>query len=210
MTLSLSLAVGAAALIGCTDGPSGNDASSRSAEAASREDAHEDHGDHSHEHGDHDHSGHSHPTEGPHHGDLVELGNEEFHAEIVHGDGTVTVYILDSGAHETVAIESDAITINVRHDGKPEQFQLAASPDAGDPEGRSCRFVSNDAELAEHLDDQSAEPRLVLTINGKSYRGVISHSHDHDHDHDHDDHDHDDHDHDDHDHDDHDHDDHDH
>lgn len=33
------------------------------------------------------HAEHAHPSEGPHHGDLVELGNEEFHAEVVHGEG---------------------------------------------------------------------------------------------------------------------------
>ena len=31
-----------------------------------------------------DHAGHAHPTEGPHGGDLIELGNEEYHAELIH------------------------------------------------------------------------------------------------------------------------------
>ena len=34
-----------------------------------------------------DHAGHAHPSEGPHHGDLIELGNEEYHAEILHDEG---------------------------------------------------------------------------------------------------------------------------
>jgi len=30
------------------------------------------------------HAGHAHPSHGPHSGDLIELGNEEYHAELVH------------------------------------------------------------------------------------------------------------------------------
>ena len=124
---------------------------------------------------------HAHPTEGPHHGDLIELGNEEYHAEILHDEdaGTVTIYVLNGAATEQVPIDATEVTINAKHDGKPEQFKLAASPDANDPQGQSSRFVSNNEELALHLDEEGAEPRLVLTINGKSYRGTIAHDHDH-------------------------------
>ena len=133
-----------------------------------------------------DHAGHARPTEGPHHGDLIELGNEEYHAEILHDEdaGTVTIYVLDGAATKQIPIDATEVTINAKHDGKPEQFTLAASPDANDPQGKSSRFVSNDEELAHHLDEEGAEPRLVLSINGKSYRGTISHDHDHEgHDH---------------------------
>ena len=71
--------------------------------------------------------------------------------------------------------------INVVHDGKPEQFKLAAAPEESDPSGKSSRFVANDPELASHLDDEAAAPKLSITINGKSYRGTITHEHDHDH-----------------------------
>lgn len=134
------------------------------------------------------HAGHAHPTEGPHHGDLVELGNEEYHAEVVHDEdvGTITIYVLDGAVSKQVPIEATEVTINVKHDGQPEQHKLAAVPDATDPSGKSSRFVSNNTELAEHLDEEGAEARLVLTIDGKSFRGVIAHNHDHD---EHDDHD---------------------
>lgn len=126
------------------------------------------------------HADHVHPSEGPHHGDLVELGNEEYHAEILHDEsGTVTIYILDGSAKKQVAIDATEVTINAKHDGKPEQFKLAASPEESDPEGKSSKFVSNEGELAHHLDEEGAEPKLVLTIDGKSYRGVINHHHDH-------------------------------
>lgn len=130
-----------------------------------------------------DHAGHHHPSEGPHHGGLIELGNEEYHAELVHDDdaGTVTIYVLNGAATEQVPIDATEVTINAKHDGKPEQFALTASPDSGDPQGKSSRFVSNDKELAHHLDEEESQPRLVLMINGKSYRGTIAHDHDHEH-----------------------------
>lgn len=131
------------------------------------------------------HDEHAHPSEGPHHGVLIELGGEEYHAELVHDDAakSVTVYILDGPARKVVPIDSKEVTINVKHGGRPEQFQLAASPSAEDPAGKSSRFVSNDAELAEHLDEEGADPTLVVVIDGKSFRGKIPHDHDHGHEH---------------------------
>jgi len=131
------------------------------------------------------HEGHDHPTEGPHHGSLIELGAEEYHGEFVHDEeaGTVTIYVLDSAAKTSVPIEASEITINLKHDGKGEQFKLAAKPDSGDAEGKSSRFVSSDKELGEDLHSEDAEATLVLSINGKSYRGKIAHDHDHAHDH---------------------------
>ncbi len=122
---------------------------------------------------------HVHPTEGPHHGSLVELGNEEYHVELVLDDKSVTIYILDAAAKNAVPIDSPDLTINVMHEGKPEQFKLPATPDTGDPAGKSSRFTLADEELAGHIDDEAAGPRLSVTINGTPYRGEIKHSHDH-------------------------------
>ncbi len=124
---------------------------------------------------------HSHPDIGPHHGDLIELGNEEFHAEMVHDDaaGTITIYILDSAAKIAVPIDATELVINLKHDGKPEQFKLLSSADAGDPAGKSSRFTLKDADLATHIEDAAAEPKMSVTINGKPYSGEIKHSHDH-------------------------------
>lgn len=137
---------------------------------------------------------HAHPSEGPHHGALIELGNDEYHAEVVHSADTVTVYILDAAAAKPVAIDAKEVTINVMHDNKPEQFQLAASPEAFDGVGRSSRFALQDPELVEHLDSAAAAPKLIVTIDGTPYRGEVHHDHDHaghDHDHDHAEHEHD-------------------
>ncbi len=82
-----------------------------------------------------------------------------------------------------MAIEATEVTINVMHDGKPEQFKLAASPESGETDGKSSKFTLTDADLAAHIDDTFVAPKLSLTINGKPYRGEIKHDHDHDHPH---------------------------
>lgn len=128
---------------------------------------------------------HAHPSEGPHHGDLVELGNEEYHAEVVHGEGgSISVYILDSAAKLAVPIDATELTINIAHDGKAEQFKLPADRDASDPEGKSSRFTLKDEELSSDLDSHDATSRLAVTIGGKSFSGKIIHNHEGDHAHD--------------------------
>lgn len=133
----------------------------------------------------HNHEEHAHPSTGPHDGHLIELGKEEYHAELVHDDdaGTVTIYILDHDAKDAVAIDAKELRINLKHDGKGEQFKLAAAPQDGDEKGKASRFVSRDKELSEDLDHAGAEARLVVEIGGKSYTGEIKHDQDgHDHD----------------------------
>ncbi len=131
------------------------------------------------------HDEHAHPSEGPHHGDLVELGNEDFHAEVVHGEGgSVSVYILDSAAKAAVPIDATELTINITHDGNAEQFKLLADRDASDPEGKSSHFSLKDEELAKDLDNHDTAAKLVVMIDGKSYSGKIEHDHDADHKHD--------------------------
>lgn len=164
---------------GCGEAPAPSPAPSTGGAAK-----HDDHG--------HDHAEHAHAEHGPHEGTLIELGKEEYHAELVHDEpaGKVTIYVLDSEAKKAVPIAATELSINLKHDGKGEQFKLAAAPQEGDGEGKSSRFVSDDKELAEDLDHEGTEARLVIEIEGKSFTGDIKHDHD-DHGHDHKDHKHD-------------------
>ena len=165
-----STALAAVILVGCGDTSSpGNAPAGTNAGTAA-------------EHDEHDHA---HPTEGPHHGDLVELGNEEYHAEIVHSEGgEVTIYVLDGSAKQAVPIDASEITINLTHDGEAEQFKLPAAPSAGDSDGKSSRFTLKDEHLTEDLDAEGTVAKVVIAINGKQYTGKIEHDHDHEgHDH---------------------------
>jgi len=86
--------------------------------------------DHGHEHG--------HATEGPHHGHLIELGNDEYHAELTHDDATktITIYLLGKDAVTPVAIADAELALNLVSAGKPLQVKLAAAPQASDPPAR--------------------------------------------------------------------------
>jgi hypothetical protein len=134
---------------------------------------------------------HGHAETGPHHGALVELGNEQYHAELVHDEhgGLVQVYVLDGAAKKSVAIDAEEVLINLKHGGQGEQFRLAATPLATDAAGKSSCFASGDKELGADLDATGTEARLVVEIAGKSYTGKIpsgshaGHAHDHPHEH---------------------------
>lgn len=125
---------------------------------------------------------HDHPSKGPHGGALVELGNEEYHAEMVHDEkaGKVTVFLLDSAGKQAVPISARDLTVNIRRSGKPAQYRLKAAPLEGEEQGKCSAFASSDKELLEHLDAEGVEARLRVSINGKSYSGKLEHSHEHD------------------------------
>lgn len=139
--------------------------------------------------GEHDHA---HPSEGPHGGELIELGNEAYHAEMLHDEaaGNVTIHVLDSSAVEPVAIEATEVTINVKRNDVGTQYMLAAAPEATDPARKSSRFVVADSSLLADM-ESGAPAQLVVRIAGAQYRGDIVHNHEHghadeeDHEHDH-------------------------
>lgn len=128
---------------------------------------------------------HDHPTEGPHHGTLIELGKEDFHAELVHDDATdtITIYILDAAAKKAVPIVAKKLTLNMVAAGKPQQFHLAAKPQEGDPEGLSSAFSATDKALCQVLDAEGTKGRMNVEIGGKVYVGEVGGHDDHDEEH---------------------------
>ena len=122
-----------------------------------------------------------HPTEGPHHGTLIELGKEDFHAELVHDDATdtITIYILDAAAKKAVPIVAKKLTLNMVAAGKPQQFHLAAKPQEGDPNGLSSAFAATDKTLCQVLDAEDTKGRVNVEIGGKVYVGEVGGHGDH-------------------------------
>ncbi|XZE44377.1 hypothetical protein SH467x_003983 [Pirellulaceae bacterium SH467] len=118
---------------------------------------------------------HAHPTVGPHQGTLIELGKEEYHAELIHDAQQVTIYILDGSAIKAVPIDASELIINLAHDGKPSQYKLSPVPEAADPAGKSSRFSLQNAELVEELEHNHGNAKLSVMIGGKAYRGEIHH-----------------------------------
>jgi len=113
----------------------------------------------------------AHAEVGPHKGMLIELGEEEFHAELLVDEKThtVTVYLLDGDVKKSVPIPAKEITISLKHGGKPESFKLKATPQKTDAAGHSSMFVLKDNELVHDLPRKGSEPRLLVSINGKPY-----------------------------------------
>ena len=127
---------------------------------------------------------HAHPAEGPHHGSLIELGRDDFHAELVHDDAanTVTIYMLDGAAKDAVPIDAKQLTLNLLVGGKPQQFQLAAQPQSTDPEGRCSAFGCTSEPMCKALDAKGTTGRLNVEVSGKRFVGRLGgHAHNHAH-----------------------------
>jgi hypothetical protein len=124
---------------------------------------------------------HAHPENGPHGGQLIELGNEEFHAELTHDEATdeITVYLLDAEAKQSVPVAETELVLNLYAAGKPQQFKLLAQPQAIDAPGQSSRFSATDEALHEAMEAEGSKGQLNVTIGGKAYSGEIArHEHD--------------------------------
>ena len=151
----LTLGLGTMLFLGCTDAKSPEQTAGKSPSAE-----HEGGHNHAHEHGD-----------PPHGGTLIELGDEEYHAELVQDKaaGTVTVYILDSHVENPVPIAAEEITISA----KSQSFALKAEPQEGEPQGQSSRFVSRDQALNDLIAGDDVHAKLILKIGENPYNGDI-------------------------------------
>lgn len=131
-----------------------------------------------------DDHGHEHHHHGPHNGELMELGNEQYHAEWIHDEsGKVTVYILDSAAKKEVPIAADEITIDVKIGNNPPQpFHLTA---VNPRDGKSAAFEITDKNfepLFHQLKSTSVTLTLHVNIDGKQFDEPIKeHEHGHEH-----------------------------
>jgi hypothetical protein len=118
---------------------------------------------------------------GPHSGHLVELGEEEHHAEVVFDAkaARLTIYILDSTAKKAEPIDAKDVALKLTIDGKSEGFQLPAVPDAGDPQGKSSRFeLAGNPDIKAHIkDEEDLKGTVSVTIGNKSFSGDIKHEH---------------------------------
>jgi hypothetical protein len=130
-----------------------------------------DHGDHG---GAHDHA-HDH-AHGPHGGEIIEIGDEEYHAEYLKtDDGTVTVYVLDASMKNEVPIAAEEIAIDTKVGDKATTFKLAAVDRSEGDEPKTAKFEVVDKELAGVLVALSdgVTATLKLEINGKPYEANI-------------------------------------
>jgi len=123
---------------------------------------------------------------GPNGGHLIELGEEEYHAEVVMDEAahTLTVYLLGSDAKTAQPIADSAVTLNLDVAGATTEFTLSAASSEGDPEGQASRFQLSEGLPETIHDAEDLHGSVSVSINGQAYTGAIEHDHDHGHDHD--------------------------
>lgn len=119
------------------------------------------------------HDDHGHGEKGPHGGSIVELGEEEFHAEIVldHDAHILRVFVLGKDAKTAEPIAATEITVAV--EGK-DAVTLKAAPQEGDGDGKASRFELIDEKLVHDiLDAKFLHGKVQLTIGDKPFSGKI-------------------------------------
>ena len=136
-----------------------------------------------HHHGhDHDHGHGHHEKLGPNGGHILELGDEQYHAEWVHDDeaGRVEVIMLDGDAQEEIAVGAMVANITVVVDG-----EQAYALDATNAEnGLASRFAIVAPDLLGALTvGEGVEAKLTMEIDGQRFSSAFENHDHHGHDH---------------------------
>ncbi len=116
---------------------------------------------------------HSHSDKGPHGGSIVELGEEEYHAEVVldHDAHALRVYVLGKDAKTATATAAKEVTLTPN--GK-DALTLKAAPQKGDAEGKSSLFELIDDDVVHSiLDAKAIHAKLQVTIGDKPFTGEV-------------------------------------
>ncbi|PHR99104.1 MAG: hypothetical protein COA78_25385 [Blastopirellula sp.] len=165
-TIVLAFAFPVIAMTGCNSGPDTTEVI-----------------DDGHDHGDEDDHAHEDHEEGPHHGHIVELGDEEaYHLEWLDDDDakTVTFYVLDGEAKEEVAIPAESLTVTITsEDGASRPYTVNAVREDGAE--TTSKFFSDQKEFFTILLSEGVVATVSVEIEGKSYEGKIEGGHDHHH-----------------------------
>lgn len=128
-------------------------------------------GDHGHDHGDeaHDHSleGHSHGT-GPHDGTIADWGGGKYHVEFTvdHNKQQATVYIFGSDEKTPAPIDAESIELSIVEPAM--QVTLQASPQDGETDGKSSRFIGTHEKLGVV---QEYAGTMTGVVDGTPYSG---------------------------------------
>lgn len=121
----------------------------------------------------HEEHAHAHPA-APHGGEILELGEGEYHLELIHDHegGNVTLHVLGKDVKTPVAVEAPVINL-VTKEG-PVQFALV--PADGSTEGKSSAWKGSH----EGLKADPWDGRIRLKIGDKTWQSPLEgEPHDH-------------------------------
>ncbi len=117
---------------------------------------------------------------GPHGGHVVELGGEDYHAEVVFDAATrkLTVYLLGADLKTPLPVEAENLAARLKIGEQTQEFLLAAAPQEGEEGGKSSRFTQAEGSLPESIQDaEDLHGEVVVSFGGTQYRGEITHDH---------------------------------
>ena len=150
--LAWSIAALMTVCLGCSNGsaPAGGSAAKRPPAAAGHNHAH---------------------LHGPHGGPVLELGDEEFHAEWLLDEetGRLTVYLLDSTGKKEHPIDAPELMVNTTVAGESKSYKLAAVGEADKP---TAKFEIEDQGLIAAIEgagQDGTEAVLNVSIGGRDY-----------------------------------------
>ena len=129
---------------------------------------------HNHDHADHDH-GHG---KGPNGGHLLELGEEEYHAEFVFDPKTkkTTLYISGKDYHKPQPINAEEVFLELKVGEEIAEVPFTAAPLEGEKDGTSSRFELPGDQLPDGIAGEDEFNGTVhITIGEKEYSAEITH-----------------------------------
>ena len=122
-------------------------------------------------------------NKGPNGGHIVELGEEEFHAEVaMDKDRKLTVYLLDEAVKAAKPVENGTLQIVTKIDAKDVTLDLVAAPLEGEADGKCSRFeLAADKVPGAVMDIEGLTGDLTLKFGDKTLKTSLTEEHDHDH-----------------------------
>ena len=125
------------------------------------------------------HAGHDHSSLGPHGGHILELGNEDYHAEwrFDNDSGKVTIYLLDSAVKKAVTTTATSISVQVKHGDNVSDYELPAINQSEDDPPTTSEFELVDTVMLELLKGvgHGIDASLKVVIGDKEYTGAFGH-----------------------------------
>ena len=125
----------------------------------------------------------AHPEHGPNGGHIIELGEEEFHAEVaVDKDRKLIVWLLDESMKAAKPVENGTVQIMTKVDAKDVTLDLVAAPLDGEKDGQCSRFeLAADKLPGAVMDIEGLTGDLTLKFGDKTLKNSLTGGHDHGH-----------------------------
>jgi hypothetical protein len=112
---------------------------------------------------------------GPHGGPLVvwgtpgEQGSYRFEFTVDKENKKATIYVLDKDGKNGAPIDKNSTVILKLIKPASEEIALKAEPDAGDPEGKSSRFVGTHDKLGENVTAGAIKAKIGETEDSAGF-----------------------------------------